>query len=102
MQAGKKAKHYGKIDNFRLYFYSKNEKFASIPRDIFLEKHWRSFISRSVCDYFLDAQRVSPNVNDLPSNIIKVALPQTIRNFNKFGFFVARMCRRSFRRRTIT
>lgn len=30
--------------------------------DIFLEKHWRSVVSRSVCDYFLDAQRASPNV----------------------------------------
>lgn len=28
---------------------------------MFLEKHWRSVVSRSVCDYFLDAQRVNPN-----------------------------------------
>lgn len=34
--------------------------------DIFLEKHWRSVVSRSVCDYFLDAQRASPNVSILP------------------------------------
>lgn len=33
-------------------------------RDIFLEKHWRSVVSRSVCDYFLDAQRTQPN--DIP------------------------------------
>ncbi|CAD7087337.1 unnamed protein product [Hermetia illucens] len=32
--------------------------------DVFLEKHWRSVVSRSVCDYFLDAQRTSPN--DVP------------------------------------
>ncbi|XP_077286700.1 AP-3 complex subunit carmine [Arctopsyche grandis] len=32
--------------------------------DVFLEKHWRSVISRSVCDYFLEAQRASPN--DVP------------------------------------
>lgn len=25
--------------------------------DVFLEKHWRSVISRSVCDYYLEAQR---------------------------------------------
>ena len=25
-------------------------------RDIFLEKHWRSVLSRSVCDYFFEAQ----------------------------------------------
>ncbi|XP_054730417.1 AP-3 complex subunit mu-2 [Anastrepha obliqua] len=28
--------------------------------DVFLEKHWRSVVSRSVCDYFLDAQRNAP------------------------------------------
>ncbi|GBP12133.1 AP-3 complex subunit mu-1 [Eumeta japonica] len=33
-------------------------------RDVFLEKHWRSAISRSVCDYYLEAQRASPN--DVP------------------------------------
>lgn len=29
-----------------------------------MEKHWRSVVSRSVCDYFLDAQRANPN--DIP------------------------------------
>ncbi|XP_055380345.1 AP-3 complex subunit mu-1 [Condylostylus longicornis] len=28
--------------------------------DVFLEKHWRSVVSRSVCDYFIEAQRSSP------------------------------------------
>lgn len=32
-------------------------------RDVFLEKHWRSVIPRSVCDYYLEAQRASPNVS---------------------------------------
>lgn len=32
--------------------------------DVFLEKHWRSVVSRSICDYFLDAQRA--NANDIP------------------------------------
>nr|XP_022919457.1 AP-3 complex subunit mu-2 [Onthophagus taurus] len=32
--------------------------------DVFLEKHWRSVISRSVCDYYLEAQRA--NSNDIP------------------------------------
>lgn len=31
---------------------------------MFLEKHWRSAIPRSVCDYFLEAQRANPN--DVP------------------------------------
>ncbi|KRT82045.1 hypothetical protein AMK59_3554 [Oryctes borbonicus] len=28
--------------------------------DVFLEKHWRSVVSRSVCDYYLEAQRANP------------------------------------------
>ncbi|XP_018331380.1 AP-3 complex subunit mu-1 [Agrilus planipennis] len=32
--------------------------------DVFLEKHWRSVISRSICDYYLEAQRSNPN--DIP------------------------------------
>ncbi|KAF2881268.1 hypothetical protein ILUMI_24913 [Ignelater luminosus] len=32
--------------------------------DVFLEKHWRSVVSRSVCDYYLEAQRANPN--DVP------------------------------------
>lgn len=28
--------------------------------DVFLEKHWKSVISRSVCDYYLEAQRNNP------------------------------------------
>ncbi|EDW30502.1 GL26809 [Drosophila persimilis] len=28
--------------------------------EVFLEKHWRSVVSRSVCEYFLDAQRAAP------------------------------------------
>lgn len=37
--------------------------FVICVSDIFLEKHWRSVVSRSVCDYFLDAQRATPNVS---------------------------------------
>lgn len=37
----------------------KNTKYSF--RDVFLEKHWRSVISRSVCDYYLEAQRANPN-----------------------------------------
>ncbi|XP_019871470.1 AP-3 complex subunit mu-1 [Aethina tumida] len=29
--------------------------------DVFLEKHWKSIVSRSVCDYYLEAQRANPN-----------------------------------------
>ncbi|KAH8287138.1 hypothetical protein KR054_003712, partial [Drosophila jambulina] len=31
-----------------------------LNREVFLEKHWRSVVSRSVCEYFLDAQRAAP------------------------------------------
>jgi AP-3 complex subunit mu len=39
----------------RLFLYKK------CFSDVFLEKHWRSVISRSVCDYYLEAQRANPN-----------------------------------------
>ena len=34
--------------------------------DVFLEKHWKSVISRSVIDYFFDAQNAAGNVQDIP------------------------------------
>ncbi|GLV41274.1 carmine [Carabus blaptoides fortunei] len=32
--------------------------------DVFLEKHWKSVVPRSVCDYYLEAQRANPD--DVP------------------------------------
>ena len=34
--------------------------------DVFLEKHWKSVISRSVVDYFTDAQNKAANNEDIP------------------------------------
>jgi AP-3 complex subunit mu len=34
--------------------------------DIFLEKHWRSVINRSICDYFFEAQRNCSKPDDIP------------------------------------
>lgn len=34
--------------------------------DVFMEKHWKSVISRSVCDYFFDAQNKSSSPDDIP------------------------------------
>ncbi|XP_014260611.1 AP-3 complex subunit mu-2 isoform X1 [Cimex lectularius] len=34
--------------------------------DVFMEKHWKSVISRSVCDYFFDEQRKVGNPEDMP------------------------------------
>lgn len=34
--------------------------------DIFLEKHWKSVISRSVCDYFFEAKEKAVEPEDVP------------------------------------
>lgn len=34
--------------------------------DIFLEKHWKSVIHRSICDYFFEAQSKTSNPEDVP------------------------------------
>ncbi|CAG0899635.1 unnamed protein product [Darwinula stevensoni] len=34
--------------------------------DVFMEKHWKSVVPRSVCDYFFDAQRKSTTPDDIP------------------------------------
>lgn len=34
--------------------------------DIFLEKHWKSVVSRSVCDYFFEAQERATELENVP------------------------------------
>jgi len=34
--------------------------------DVFLEKHWKSVISRSICDYFFDAQNAASSPTEIP------------------------------------
>ncbi|XP_069609108.1 AP-3 complex subunit mu-1 isoform X1 [Ranitomeya imitator] len=34
--------------------------------DIFLEKHWKSIVSRSVCDYFFEAQEKAADTENVP------------------------------------
>jgi len=34
--------------------------------DVFLEKHWKSVISRSICDYFFDAQNKASSPSEVP------------------------------------
>ncbi|XP_076990860.1 AP-3 complex subunit mu-1-like [Tamandua tetradactyla] len=36
------------------------------PGDVFLEKHWKSMVSQSVCDYFFEAQEKAVNVENVP------------------------------------
>ena len=40
--------------------------FFMCTREIFMEKHWRSVISRSVCDYFFEAQTKATSPEDIP------------------------------------
>jgi len=34
--------------------------------DVFMEKHWKSVISRSICDYFFDAQNKATSPSEVP------------------------------------
>ena len=34
--------------------------------DVFMEKHWKSVISRSICDYFFDAQNKATSPGEVP------------------------------------
>lgn len=40
--------------------------FINPSGDVFMEKHWKSVISRSVCDYFFDAQNKASSASDVP------------------------------------
>jgi len=40
----------------KLGLHKQKDFFHLTHRDVFMEKHWKSVISRSVCDYFFDAQ----------------------------------------------
>uniref|UniRef100_T1J7Z7 MHD domain-containing protein n=1 Tax=Strigamia maritima TaxID=126957 RepID=T1J7Z7_STRMM len=37
--------------------------------DVFMEKHWKSIVNKSVCDYFFDVQRKTLSPDDIPSAI---------------------------------
>lgn len=50
---------YCKLLHIKLIFYLLNS-------DVFMEKHWKSVISRSVCDYFFDEQRKVGGSEDMP------------------------------------
>lgn len=56
--------------------------------DVFMEKHWKSVIHRSVCDYFFDAQRKASNSNNVPP-IIATPHHYLISIFRCQLFFVA-------------
>ena len=39
---------------------------STVFSDIFLEKHWRAVVSRSVCDHFFEAQSKASSPEDVP------------------------------------
>ncbi|CAG5130046.1 unnamed protein product, partial [Candidula unifasciata] len=34
--------------------------------DVFLEKHWKSVVNKSICDYFFEVQSKASNPEDVP------------------------------------
>ena len=47
-------------------------------RDVFMEKHWKSVISRSICDYFFDAQNKATSPSEVRIQIELFILDITI------------------------
>ncbi|MGH0134641.1 UNVERIFIED_CONTAM: hypothetical protein FKN15_029721 [Acipenser sinensis] len=56
--------------------------------DIFLEKHWKSVVSRSVCDYFFEAQEKAVDVENVPP-VIPTPHHYLISIYQDKVFFVA-------------
>ncbi|XP_013786991.1 AP-3 complex subunit mu-1 [Limulus polyphemus] len=56
--------------------------------DVFMEKHWKSVIHRSVCDYFFDAQRKVSSPEDIPP-VIATPHHYLISIYRSQLFFVA-------------
>ncbi|CAI9601855.1 unnamed protein product [Staurois parvus] len=56
--------------------------------DIFLEKHWKSVVSRSVCDYFFEAQEKAADVENIPP-VIPTPHHYLISIYREKLFFVA-------------
>ncbi|XP_055716510.1 AP-3 complex subunit mu-2 [Phlebotomus papatasi] len=60
--------------------------------DVFLEKHWKSVVPRSVCDYFLDILRAKPN--DIPPII---ATPHHyLTCIQRGGVYLLAVCKQEF------
>lgn len=56
--------------------------------DIFLEKHWKSVISRSVCDYFFEAQAKAGDADNVPP-VIRTPHHYLINIYREKIFFVS-------------
>ncbi|XP_070497010.1 AP-3 complex subunit mu-1-like [Chironomus tepperi] len=58
--------------------------------DVFLEKHWRSVISKSICDYFLDKLKVSNDV--IP--VIPTSFQSTnLVSIGRSGIYLVSVCK---------
>ena len=57
-------KKIGRESNCSLHYYA----FALVlpRRDVFMEKHWRSAVNKSICDYFFEAQAKASSPEDIP------------------------------------
>ena len=42
---------------------------SQVSGEVFLEKHWRSVISKAICDYFLEKMKIS-NVSQISSTVV--------------------------------
>uniref|UniRef100_A0A0A9WH95 AP-3 complex subunit mu-1 n=1 Tax=Lygus hesperus TaxID=30085 RepID=A0A0A9WH95_LYGHE len=56
--------------------------------DVFMEKHWKSVVSRSVCDYFFDEQRKIGSPEDIPA-VIPTPHHYLISIYRSSMFFIA-------------
>jgi hypothetical protein len=78
---------------FKLLFYLFIEMIHSLfiinsSSDIFMEKHWKSVINRSVCDYFFECQSKCTNPEDIQAVIPTAHHQLFVVHRNKL-FFVA-------------
>lgn len=56
--------------------------------DIFLEKHWKSVVPRTICDYFFEAQRKTTDPQDIPP-VIATPHHYLIQIFRNNVYFVS-------------
>ncbi|CAF3403178.1 unnamed protein product [Rotaria sp. Silwood1] len=56
--------------------------------DVFMEKHWKTVVGKSICDYFFEAQSKCANSEDVPP-VIATPHHYLINIFRNNLYFVA-------------
>ncbi|CAF4630684.1 unnamed protein product, partial [Rotaria sp. Silwood2] len=56
--------------------------------DVFMEKHWKTVVGKSICDYFFEAQSKCTNSEDVPP-VIATPHHYLINIFRNNLYFVA-------------